>query len=140
MLAKAYLILSIRRLAAGAMSVGLLWAIVDRLGPETNEVVVHVVKVPATVMIDGEPFNLVSWRDSPVAVELRQGWHELTIWRDGVVTNQQRFRVVVGENIVLSESLPADDQRAVADLVNPAANGRAATTRSTASASRRPRP
>jgi len=140
MIAKTYLVLCVRWLATGAMSAGLLWAIVERVGPRFNEVVVRVAKVPATVVVDGRAYELSSGDDALVVLELRGGWHELTIRRDGAVTNQQRFQVVVGENVVLSEALPAAAQQAAADLVNPAAQWRAPTTRSAASASRRPRP
>jgi hypothetical protein len=88
----------------GACVVGgwLLWQVAERSGPRTSEVVVHVTGFPVVVTIDGRPYPVATWRDSPVVCELHSGPHELRMWRGDRLVYRESFRVRPGVGVVLT--------------------------------------
>jgi hypothetical protein len=92
----------VKGLGACVLSGWLLWQIAERAGPQTSEVVVHVTEFPVVVTIDGRPYPVATWRDSPVDCELHIGPHELQMWRGDRLVYCESFRVRPGEGVVLT--------------------------------------
>lgn len=93
----------IKHVGVFAFGGAVLWQVAGHAVPhEGCEAIVHVTEVGVEVSIDGRPYRIETWRDSPFVCELRPGRHALRMSRCGHVLYEEAFSLRPGEEIVLT--------------------------------------
>jgi len=93
----------------GALALGaaMLGFVADRAGPQECQAVIHVTEVDVDVWVDGWPYRVDSWRQSPILCSLRPGRHELHMSRGDQTLYEETFTLRRGDDVVLTAWDPA---------------------------------
>ena len=92
----------LRSLAYCVFGLGVLAWLVDHGGPPTGQVVVHVMEPDVQVTLGGNSYTIGLDPYVVIESELKRGWYELTMSRNGRILFQQEFKLRGGHSQVLT--------------------------------------
>src|SRR3954471_19328332 len=87
-------------LGALILSVVVLWQTADNTGSAESEVFIHVTADDVEVLVDQETFRINSAFKEVIVCQLRPGWHELRMMRNGELLYEETFSVERGLDLV----------------------------------------
>lgn len=96
--------------AAVSLSTGVLGFAILHSGEPTGSAVVHVGVPDVLISIDDQTIAVEGYRTRPVVQELSPGPHTLRTTVKGIVKQVVSFRIIAGEDTVLSAWFPDDQE------------------------------
>jgi hypothetical protein len=93
---------AVKGLLACALTVGVLWWVVERSGPREGTVILHVMERGVEVTLAGRTYYFREMTEEPLVLRLPAGSYRVRVRRGDTVLHAESFTLRGGESVVLA--------------------------------------